>query len=212
MTGRLSGPESSRMLSGGGRPLLCGGGKGDTISWRDGGVSAVIGSASPCGQLIRAKCRPAHGCPVAIRIRAIRSVEKFHVPEPVPGGSGPASVVRRGDGDRSRRTENPRSPYLNTKSDSCRHRTVQRADSDRTAVVGSAAVDALTVNGPSCGSRTRSQLVGKDVPAVLDEERVIVALVRILCIVFRIGGSIREVFLGVDRPDGAHVGLIAGRA
>jgi hypothetical protein len=52
-------------------------------------------------------------------------------------------------------------------------------------------------------------LVGKDVPAVLGEEGVVVTLVRILGVVVRLRASVRDMLFGVDRSDRTDVGLIA---
>src|SRR5918992_3059412 len=55
-------------------------------------------------------------------------------------------------------------------------------------------------------------LVGEYGPAVLDEERMVVVLVGICGVVGLLGGSIRDVFFGIDSSHGTHVGLIAGGA
>jgi hypothetical protein len=54
--------------------------------------------------------------------------------------------------------------------------------------------------------------VREDVPAVLDEERVVVALVRVFLVVRRLRLPVGDGLLGVDRPDRADIGLVAGRA
>jgi hypothetical protein len=43
------------------------------------------------------------------------------------------------------------------------------------------------------GTRTDRGLVGKDVPAELDEESVVVTLVRILAVVMRLRGSVGDI-------------------
>jgi hypothetical protein len=56
-------------------------------------------------------------------------------------------------------------------------------------------------------------LVGEDIAAVLDEERVIVALVLVVGVVLGTrDAAVGYVFFGVDGADGTDVGLIAGRA
>ena len=52
-------------------------------------------------------------------------------------------------------------------------------------------------------------LVGKHVPAELDEEGVIVTLVRVLAVVMHLRGSVGDILFRVDRSDRTHVGLIA---
>jgi hypothetical protein len=57
--------------------------------------------------------------------------------------------------------------------------------------------------------RTARGLAGKDVPAELDEEGVVVTLVRVLAVVMRLRGSVGDILFRVDRPDRTHVRLIA---
>ena len=56
-----------------------------------------------------------------------------------------------------------------------------------------------------------SQLVGEDLPAVLDEEGMVVTLVRVRELYAGSSGR-PDLFLRVDRADGTHVGLVAGGA
>jgi hypothetical protein len=58
------------------------------------------------------------------------------------------------------------------------------------------------------GQRTCS--ISEHAAAVVDEERVVMAFVRIRRVVGRAGRAVRHVLLGIDRPDRADVGLVAG--
>ena len=74
-------------------------------------------------------------------------------------------------------------------------------------------VRAVAVSAVLCRSweraQTDSELVGKDVPAELNKEGVVVTLVRVLAVVMRLLGSVGDLLLRVDRSDRAHVGLVA---
>src|SRR5680860_101502 len=101
----------------------------------------------------------------------------------------------------------------------CRTNSSRRAPSrrfrlgERLRRVGAKALNSDRTQSTSSGPSLQSLLVREHVAAVLDEERVVVALVRILRVVLRARWrSIREVLLGVDRAHRTDVGLIARRA
>ena len=61
------------------------------------------------------------------------------------------------------------------------------------------------------GRPVKAPLDREDVPAVLDEERVVMALVRVFGVVLRARwGAVRQVLLGVDGAHRTDVRLVAG--
>src|SRR4051794_27108335 len=66
--------------------------------------------------------------------------------------------------------------------------------------------------GAGCGGRSAADSVRKDRSVVLDEEPMVVALVGIGGVVRAVGAPVLDLLLGIDRSDGADVGLVAGGA